>query len=216
MLNKLPIDMIIIDFDGTLVNSIPPAIDAIQEMLVQLKYPIKSKQEIAGFVGFGERPLVEGSIGSTDRIKVQAAQDKYYEIYGQKLKTIPLYPHIDEFLMFIKNKVNIVFSNKRDEFIRIILEQHRVDSIFNEIIGGDTAKSLKPDPSQVLELLAKYKIDNNRAMFVGDMDIDVMTGKNSNVHTCAVAYGFDPLEKLQASQPEFLVNDILELKELIV
>ena len=207
--------MIIMDFDGTLVNSIPPAIDAVQEMLAQLKYPIKSKVEIASYVGFGEKALVEGAIGTQDKKKVIVAQDKYYEIYSQKLKTIPLYPHIEEFLVFVKNKINIVFSNKRDEFISIILKQHKVDTIFKEIIGGDSARSLKPDPTQVLELLAKYKIDRTKALFIGDMVIDVETGKNSQIHTCAVAYGFDPLEKLKASQPDYLINDILELKNII-
>jgi phosphoglycolate phosphatase-like HAD superfamily hydrolase len=87
--------------------------------------------------------------------------------------------------------------------------------LFKEIIGGDKSTSLKPDPAQVLELLHKYQVNKNRALFVGDMVIDVETGKNAGIHTCAVTYGFESVAKLKASLPEILVNNITELKTYI-
>ena len=76
---KIPIDLLIFDFDGTLTDSIPSAIESIQDMIAELSYPRKSKEEIREHIGFGERALVSGSIGTENDLKVKAAQRVYYK-----------------------------------------------------------------------------------------------------------------------------------------
>ena len=217
MLKPIPIDLLFFDFDGTLTDSIPPAIVAIQKMIEELKLPFKSKEDIHRHVGFGEVPLVSGAIGSKDGKLIEAAMNIYFKYYmGEGLKEIKLYPHVREFLERFKNKPKIIVSNKSDRFIKLILGYHRLETYFAEIVGGDTALTLKPDPGTINMLLAKYKITPKRAIFVGDMTVDIETGKNAGVYTCAVTYGFDTEEKLAQLNPDFLVGDILELKELII
>ena len=47
------------------------------------------------------------------------------------------------------------------------------------------------------------------------MDIDVLAGKNAGILTCAVAYGIGKKEDIIKAKPDYLINNILELKEII-
>jgi HAD superfamily hydrolase (TIGR01509 family) len=213
---RIPIDLLVFDFDGTLADSIPPAVEAIQAMLAELGYPSRSKEEIDRHVGYGENPLVAGSIGTNDPEKVEAAKKVYFKHYVEKLKHIDLYPHVEETIRHFKNKTRIIVSNKRDEFIRIILDHHGLTSEFKEILGGDSAPCLKPDPCVIEQLKKKYKVPPERILFVGDMTVDVETGKNAGVRTCAVTYGMHDRKKLEAHCPDFLIEDLSQLKNLML
>ncbi len=207
----------VFDLDGTLTDSIPSALEAIQAMVKELGLPARTKEELNPHVGFGEIALVAGAIGSTEPKLVEKAREIYYRHYNARgLKTIPLYPHVKEVLEHFKDKTKIIVSNKRDEFILTILDNHNIAGYFEEILGGDTAPCLKPDPCAIEVLLEKYQVTKNRAIVIGDMTVDIETGRNAGVHTCGVTYGFDGREKLAAVKPDFLIDDLLELKSLIL
>jgi phosphoglycolate phosphatase len=109
----------------------------------------------------------------------------------------------------------VIISNKSDRFIRLILKNHGLLKHFREILGGDTASCLKPDPCMLKRLMEKYHVPPRRALFIGDMTIDIETGKNAGVLTCGLTYGFDGREKLKRMAPDFLVDDLMELIEFI-
>lgn len=211
----LKIDMLIFDFDGTLTNSLPPAIKAMQEMLKELGLPHKSAEEIKKHIGYGERPFVSGSIGSEDEGKIETAKKAYYRIYAEKMKGIDLYPHVKEILLYFKDKIKVIVSNKRDMFIKMLLDIHGLKDQFTEILGEDSIEIHKPDPAAINNLLKKYKISPERTLFVGDMTVDIETGKNAGTYTCGVTYGFHGKEKLEKVKPDFLIDDVLELKKHI-
>ncbi|MFH1390551.1 MAG: HAD-IA family hydrolase [Candidatus Margulisiibacteriota bacterium] len=213
---KLPIDLLLFDFDGTLTNSLPTAVKAIQLMLKELNLPDKTIEEINPHIGFGETALVSGSIGSRDPALVEKAKESYFRHARELAEEISLYPHIRDVLEFFKDKKMIIVSNKRDMLIRHILRLQNLAHYFSSVLGGDSASCLKPDPCAILEKLGKYQVEKSKAILVGDMTIDVETGKNAGIHTCAVTYGFDDKAKLAAAKPDFLIDDLLELKNLII
>ncbi len=210
------IDLIMFDFDGTIADSLPAAIRSIQQMLEELAYPAKTAEEIGRHIGFGERALVAGSIGSENEKLVAQATAVYYKHNLENLRTVKLYPHVREFLELFKNKLKVVISNKRDEFIELILAGNRVDNYFAEIIGGDSSACLKPDPCALNGALKKYGVPAEHAIYIGDMTLDVETGRNAGVLTCAVTYGFHGAEALKQVRPDLLVGDLLELRGQIV
>jgi len=213
---KPPIDLLIFDLDGTLTDSIPPAVAAVQKMLRELGYPARSAAQINEYVGYGELPLIAGSIGTADPAKVAAAMQLYEKYYREEgLLAVPLFPHVRETLEYFKDRTKAIISNKKSAFIDVLLKNHHLAFYFNEVLGGDNAPCLKPDPCAILEMLKKYNIPKERALLVGDMTVDVETGRNAGIKTCGVTYGFDGQEKLAAAKPDFLIADLLELKGLI-
>jgi phosphoglycolate phosphatase len=217
MASKLiPIDLLIMDFDGTLTDSIPPAIVAVQKMVKKLGRPFKTKEQINKYVGYGEIPLIEGSIGSKDPGLMKKAMKAYEAIYMKEgLQKVVLYPHIREFLEYFKNKPKIIVSNKKDIFIKMILKNLKLSNYFKEVHGGDTMPCLKPDPYAINMMIKKYRVPKDRVLFIGDMTVDIETGKNAGVRTCAVTYGFDSVDKLKKRKPDIMIDDLMELKGLI-
>lgn len=212
----VPIDLLILDFDGTITDSIPPAVEAIQKMIKNLGFPYRTKKEINGYVGYGEIPLVSGAIGTKEPGPLRKAMKTYENIYMKEgIRKVVLYPHVREFLEYFKGKTKIILSNKKDMFIKKILRDHRLSKYFAEVHGGDTLPCLKPDPYAILKMMKKYKVTKERVLFIGDMTVDIETGKNANVHTCAVTYGFDDKKKLERHKPDLMVDDLLELKSHI-
>ncbi|MFA4967935.1 MAG: HAD-IA family hydrolase [Candidatus Margulisiibacteriota bacterium] len=213
---KIPIDLIMFDFDGTLANSIPSAVKAVQQMIADLGFPYKTEEEINKHVGFGEVPLVSGSIGTEDPATVDRAMQVYFKHYlNEGIGGILLYLHVRETLEYFKSKKKMIISNKKDDFIKIILDKHDLSNYFIEILGGDSSPCLKPDPCTLLKALKEYNIPPDRAIFIGDMTVDVETGKNAKVWTCGVTYGFDGREKLAKASPDFIIDDIRGLENVI-
>jgi phosphoglycolate phosphatase len=216
-IQKRAFDLICFDLDGTLTDSIPPAIEAIQKMQKVLGLPVKTKEEINKFVGFGEMPLIVGSIGTSDPDTIKKATSTYEAIYAKEsLCLIPLYPHVKEFIIKYKDKKKVIVSNKKELFIKVILENHGLLEYFTDVLGGDSTPYLKPDPGAVNDIIKKYGVKKERTLFIGDMTVDIETGKNAGVCTAAVAYGFDPRDKLAALNPDILVDDILEISRYIL
>lgn len=212
----ISIDLLILDFDGTIMDSIPPAVEAIQAMMKELGLPFKSKEEINKHVGYGEVPLVSGAIGAKEPELLKRAMEVYEKIYKSVgIKKIKAYPHVREFLELYKSKPKVILSNKKDEFIKLILDDHKLSPYFTDIFGGDTSPCLKPDPCAIYLILKKYKASPERTLYIGDMTVDIETGKNAKVLTCAVTYGFDGRVKLEKLDPDILIDDILQLKDLI-
>lgn len=213
----IPVDLLIFDFDGTLADSIPSAVEAIQEMIKELGLTYRSKEDINKHVGYGEIPLIYGAIGSKEPGLLKKAMLTYERIYlDHGMDNIKLYPHVKEFLELFKGKQKMILSNKKDIFIKKILDRYRLTAYFSKIMGGDTSPCLKPDPCAINMMVNKHKASPGRVLYIGDMTIDVETGKNAKVLTCAVTYGFDSRSKLEKLGPDLIVDDLMELEHLIV
>ncbi|MFA6431296.1 MAG: HAD family hydrolase [Candidatus Margulisiibacteriota bacterium] len=211
-----PVQLLMLDFDGTITDSIPAAILSVQAMLKELSFPFKTAEEINIHVGYGEIPLIAGSIDSNDPALINKALETYYQHYRTHgLKSIKAYPGVKEFLDKFADKKKYIVSNKKEEFIRLIMDNLGLSHYFKEMVGGDSTACPKPDPYTLLRLLNEEKIKPENAMFIGDMTIDIETGKNAKVLTCAVTYGFDPREKLAALKPDFLVDNLMDLARYI-
>ena len=211
-----PVELIMLDLDGTITDSIPAAVRSVQTMLSELKFPPKTTEEINIHVGYGEIPLISGSIDSSDPELINKALESYYKHYrANGIKSIKTYPGVKEFLGQFEEKTKMIVSNKKEEFIHLILDNLGLSHYFKEIIGGDSTPCPKPDPCTILRLLKELNIAPEKALLIGDMTIDIETGKNAKVLTCAVTYGFHPKSKLAAQKPDFLVDNLMDLQRYI-
>jgi phosphoglycolate phosphatase len=74
-------------------------------------------------------------------------------------------------------------------------------------------KSLKPDPSRVLEELKKLNIDPSEAVFVGDGKPDISVGKNGGMTACGVLWGYKGMEEL--GDADIIISHPRELLTII-
>lgn len=212
----IKIDNIFFDVDGTLVDAKTDIVNAVNFALRSLGLKAKPFDEIVSYIGTGVRDLILKSIGSARKDLI----DKGVEIFSQRYVAHPtdkarLYPHAKEVLEYFNDKRKFVITNRYKKFAEITLKNLGIIKYFEEIIGGDDENCLKPSRCVLDGLSRRLKIDKEKAIIVGDMAIDIETGKNTGIKTCWVTYGLNSLEDLKGMKPDYIIDDLIELKAII-
>src|SRR5450759_1946131 len=117
------VDLMIFDFDGTLVSTGADLIQAINYTLNVLKLKKRREKEILSFVGDGISKLIERALGQ-DHIKYhEEAKSIFLEYYGQHLlDNTRLYPQVEEVLKKFENMTKAILTNKRYNFTLAIAQ----------------------------------------------------------------------------------------------
>ncbi len=210
------IDLIIFDLDGTLIDSKRDIVNSVNSTLKSLCLKTKPDKTIAGFIGYGVNGLIRDSLGKENAHLLERALKIYEEDYNKHMfDTSRPYPGVLEALKYFSKKPKAVITNKKKRFAKAQLERFGINRYFNEIVGGDDETCLKPSPCQPEAILKKYKINPERSILVGDMDFDIASGKQANMLTCGVTYEIGSKEAILKAKPDFVIDDIRKLKEII-
>jgi len=212
----LSVDSIFFDVDGTLVNSAGDIAKAMNYTLNRLGIAEKPTREIASYIGTGVRDLARKSTGSDDDNIIDEAVRIFSEYYlSHSTDESTLYPHVKEMLEHFKGKRKFILTNRYKRFADVTLKGFGIRDYFEAILGGDDESCMKPSACVIDNFLPKLGIEKGRSLIVGDMAIDIMTGKNSGIKTCWVTYGLGRSEDLLGLSPDFIVDDIMELSRII-
>jgi phosphoglycolate phosphatase len=212
----IAIDLLIFDFDGTLVDTSKGIVAAVNHSLGKMGLPVRKPSEIIEGVGFGLDYLIERAIKSHDKNLVKAAVDHYLEYYrANACEQSFLYPHVREVLEFFSSKTKVIVSNKTARSMKMLLQALKVDMFFEDVLGGDDPTCTKPRSCPIDRMREKFPIKRQRTIMIGDMGVDIEAGKNAGVVTCGVTYGMGKKENLLNAHPDLLIGDIEELKTLL-
>jgi phosphoglycolate phosphatase len=110
--------------------------------------------------------------------------------------------------------VAVVTNKNMSMAPRVLATSFSLD-LFSEIRGYSPDFPLKPDASQTIDVLEKLGASPEWSFFIGDSDIDVMTGRNAGMRTVAVKWGYQPIEKLEAVSPDYLAESPEDLTTYI-
>lgn len=214
---KRPIDVIFFDVDGTLVDARKDIVNAVNFAMKRLKLKPRPAREIVSYVGTGVRDLLRQTIGKDDKGLI----DKGVKLFAGRYVKHPvdeakLYPHVRSTLEYFKDKRKFIVTNRYSSFAEAALKGLGIRDYFEDILGGDDEGCLKPSPCVLKKTISQLGINKNRIIIVGDMSIDILTGKNSGIRTCFVTYGLGKLKDVKNLRPDYIIDNISELKNKIV
>jgi len=104
-----------------------------------------------------------------------------------------------------------VLSNKPHEFTAAICEALLSRWPFVQCLGSVADKARKPDPGVALELASMMQLDPAEVFFVGDSDVDILTGQNAGMTSVGVTWGYRDRHILAERNPAFVVDSPVEL-----
>ncbi|MCH1783183.1 phosphoglycolate phosphatase [Psychrobacter glaciei] len=218
--------LLIFDFDGTLIDSVPDLADATNAMLTTLgkeTYPIDS---IRNWVGNGSRMLVERALvgkveileGELTAEEADHAEQVFFEAYNNisGSKTVA-YPDVDSGLKKLKDAGYILalVTNKPIRFVPKILQSFGWQDLFAEVLGGDSLPVKKPDPAPLLHVCNALNIDPAQAIMIGDSRNDILAGQNANMDTLGLSYGYNYGQDIRELNPTEAFDDFAALVEYI-
>ena len=187
---------ILLDLDGTLLDTLEDLTDAVNDALGQFGLPGRTVLEVRDRVGNGALRLMAlalpGDTASPSPEELLSVFKPYYDAHC-RLKTRP-YDGIPEALAALKGKYPIaVVSNKPDSAVK---------SLCADFFPGIYALGEAPDcprkPAADMVQKAMAAIGADQCIYVGDSEVDVATAKNAGVPGLIVLWGFRNREELEA------------------
>lgn len=210
------VDLMIFDVDGTLIDSKKDIVTAVNFTLKSLGLPEKGFDEIVSYIGLGVDYLIKKSMGEENKslfVRALPIFKDYYRNHSADY-TRP-YPGIVDTLEYFTSKTKVIVTNRDREFAEITLRLLGLDKYFKEIMGGDDQKCAKPMACPLNSLLTGLSTPSERVIMIGDMDLDIMAGKAAGVYTCGVLYGIGRREDIAAAKPDYMIEDISELRGIV-
>ena len=208
----------IFDLDGTILNTLEDLADSTNYALKTCGYPERTMDEVRQFVGNGIRKLMERAVPEGTPVeeidRVHETFTAHYKVHCAD-KTRP-YDGIMELLQNLKKdggKLAVV-SNKADYGVQELCKQY-FDGVFDFAVGEREGIRKKPAPDSVNEVLKTLGCSRDRAVYIGDSDVDIQTAANAQMDHIIVEWGFRDVPFLIAKGAKVLVEKPEEILEIV-
>jgi phosphoglycolate phosphatase len=221
MLNKP--EMILIDVDGTLVDSVPDLGYCVDTMMTQLGRPPWGEARVRDWVGNGVERLVKRALigaldGEPEPADFERAYPLFLELYAENTsKRSLLYPGVREGLDLLKDagyRMGCV-TNKAAQFTEPLLQDLGVFDDFSIVISGDTLPLKKPDPAPLLHGAAFFGCEPRNALMVGDSVSDVKAARAAGFRIVCMSYGYNHGVDIRDAHPDAVIDSLVEVFPLL-
>ncbi len=212
-----PIDLIIFDLDGTLIDSRKDIAHCVNWVLGDMGLPAIDHETIYSYVGHGVRDLMAGALEAAhgDHSYERALElfDKHYTEH--LLDHTALFEGMPEVLQRFRDKAMAVITNKPQKYTDSIISGLGLNDYFKTVLGREACPNPKPHPEPVLKVLESLPNRKERSIIIGDTEVDIEAGKQAGILTCGVLFGFGKEELVRAAEPDYIVEDVNALMELL-
>ena len=218
-LGKRP-EMILIDVDGTMVDSVPDLAFCVDEMMRALGREPWGEERVRDWVGNGVERLVRRAlIGQLDGEPVEADFERSYPVFldlyaNNTCRRSVLYQGVREGLDYLHAAGYALgcVTNKAERFTVPLLKALGIYNVFSIVISGDTLQYRKPHPAPLLHAAEFFKLDPAHALMVGDSVSDVKAARAAGFMVACVPYGYNHGEDIRDAKPDLLIDTLADLK----
>ena len=212
------VDAVLVDFDGTLFDTAPDLIAALNQLLTEMGHAPVPFESFRQRAGEGAKRLLLAALDAqgaerpdeaTLRHLIERLIAHYFEIETQRIQP---FPAVVETLVHLRAAgVSLaVCTNRGDRSTRRLLAHFDIDQHFEAVLAGDTVARIKPDPGHIREALAALGAEPARGVMVGDSAADVQSAQGAGVAAIVAAYGYSPVPA-HALGADAVIDDFAEL-----
>lgn len=220
----LYIKAVVIDLDGTLLDTAPDLADAAVAMAADLGLPPIDLAEIKTYIGNGVSRLVKRVLtrdmhaDPTPELFARAlpVYEKHYAAWVSR-KSRP-FPGVVEGLEALKaSGVHLAcITNKAERFTLPLLKDTGLFDYFELILSGDTLPEKKPSPLPLLHACAVFDCEPNELLLIGDSLNDTQAARAAGSHVFCVPYGYNRGRPVTELDLDAVVDSLAEAAKLIV
>lgn len=205
---------ILFDLDGTLLDTLEDLYNVINYTLSHFGCPLRSKDEIRAFLGYGARSLIRSSLPENGNHPPLEEVYEFYQDYYNRISadgTAVPYPGVMDALEELKKSYALaIVSNKPDPAVKSLCNKY-FPGIYARGVSEDCPR--KPAPDMVYQTMKA--LDADKCVFVGDSEVDVATAINAGAPCVSVLWGFRDKETLVEAGGKVFCDDAGNLVELI-
>ena len=183
---------ILFDLDGTLIDSAPDLAYALNTLLEENNIAAKPYEKIKPLVAFGGKALVKFGFDCDESDpQFNDRHQRILQIYEDNIdKFSHLFEGMDDIISLIKTQKMYwgIVTNKPENLTHLLLDKLAIKP--DVIVCGDTLEHNKPHPAPLLYACAQLGALAQNCLFVGDDKNDMLAGKNAQIKTIAVSWGY--------------------------
>jgi phosphoglycolate phosphatase len=215
-MNGLDVDAVIVDLDGTMVDTLGDFAEALNRMLAELGLPAIARHAIEPRVGKGSEHLIQSVLAhvGADASRYEQAFASYQRHYGViNGQFSALYPGVLAGLEALRARGlrMVCLTNKPTALARPLLDAKDVGHFFEQVYGGDAFARKKPDPLPLLKACEALGTLPARTLMVGDSSNDALAARAAGCPVVLVTYGYNHGEPVRAVDADRFVDSLAEL-----
>ena len=217
---------ILLDLDGTLVDTAPDLMNAHNYVMKKYGFPTKSTEEIRNLVGKGAGALIGRSIWGQAKKEFHSVDDKkikdqmskdFINFYGENIiKESTLINGVKEFLKWSKEQ-NIsmaVCTNKQEHLAIDLLKKIKIYDYFEYVAGSNTFDYCKPDPRHLTSIIEILNGDLKKSLMIGDSETDANAAKAASIPVILLENGYTE-KNTREIYHDHLIKDFIGVEKIV-
>lgn len=210
--------LLIFDLDGTLVDSAPDIITAVNALMTERGRETLPESRIVAAIGEGLKQMVFNLFPETHAdpellLQLESDFSRHYEAHLLE-RTRP-FPGVIDFLDKTSAQIAVV-TNKRERPARMVLEGLGLTRLpWVRIFGADSLEKRKPDPLPLFEVMRAAGVDRKQTVMIGDGIPDMIAARAAGVHSIGCLFGYTSREILEAQGATVLLENYAALPKLL-
>ncbi|MGA7179149.1 MAG: phosphoglycolate phosphatase [Thiobacillaceae bacterium] len=219
----ISIRVVVIDLDGTLLDTAPDLARAAELMMAELGRPCPSLEAIQTYIGNGVSRLVKRVLtGQMDAEPEPALFDKalavYQKYYGQHIadQSRPFAGVVEGLEAMRAAGFHLAcITNKAEQFTYPLLKATGLFNYFELILSGDTLPRRKPDPLPLLHAARHFGVDISQVLLIGDSLNDTQAARAAGCPVFCVPYGYNRGRPVTELDLDAVVPTLVEASKLL-
>ena len=210
-------DLIVFDWDGTLMDSTAHIVRSIQRACAQLDLPVPSREAASHVIGLGLIDAMRHIHPQLSAATHQAIADAYRHQYVHQEETVELFDGVLAGLAALEDAGYLlaVATGKSRGGLNHALASTGLQTRFVTTRTVDECHS-KPHPDMLLQICEQTGMQPARTLMVGDTSHDLLMARHAGTHSAGVSYGAHPLDVLQDCGPQAIFHSYPELQQWLM
>jgi len=140
-------------------------------------------------------------------------QDILYKKYIHQVGEAAVYENSKEIISYLHDRGYKIFIVSSDPTLKLLpeIEKSGFSKLITKVISEIHEKKYV-----IVSLIDDFSLDKEQTFYVGDTSGDVEAGKFAGVKTIGATWGFQDREKLAQAKPDFLLDNLIEIKNIII
>ena len=219
--NPIPIKIILLDLDGTLLHSAPELAEAANRMLRDMGCSAVSQDLLMSYIGNGISWLVKRALtGDMHAEPAAALYQRAMPIFEKHYTGLSLlskaYDGVIEGLDAMKQagfRLGCI-TNKSERYTGPLLREAGLAQYFEIVLSGDSLPEKKPHPMPLLHAAKFFGVPIGQVLLIGDSRNDALAARAAGCPIFCVPYGYNhgrPVGELDIDAVIPCISDALKL-----
>lgn len=205
-------DLIVFDWDGTLMDSAAAIVHALQAAAVDIGVEPPSEARARHIIGLGLYEALQHAMPNLTPDHYAALSERYRYHYLARDHELVLFDGASAMIERLANQgyMLAVATGKTRKGLDRAFAHSGLGSAFHDSRCADECHS-KPHPQMLFELMDAFAVEPGRTLMIGDTTHDLLMAKNAGTASLGVSYGAHPRAELVAVASEGCVDDVVAL-----